>query len=99
VTVFAHECLPRVKIAPMTLPKLNLRDLFWLVVVVALGLGWWRANAFLQVERTRRLIEQARSGESEAAWFKLYDATYRDYESLRGQLEQVQQGSSGSSSD
>jgi hypothetical protein len=25
----------------MALPKLNLRDLFWLVVVVAMGLGWW----------------------------------------------------------
>jgi hypothetical protein len=25
----------------MTLPKLNLRDLFWLVVVVAMGVGWW----------------------------------------------------------
>ncbi len=25
----------------MTLPKLNLRDLFWLVLVVAMGLGWW----------------------------------------------------------
>ena len=25
----------------MTLPKLNLRDLFWLVVVVAMGLGWY----------------------------------------------------------
>jgi len=24
----------------MTLPKLNLRDLFWLVLVVAMGLGW-----------------------------------------------------------
>jgi hypothetical protein len=25
----------------MPLPKLNLRDLFWIVVVVAMGLGWW----------------------------------------------------------
>lgn len=25
----------------MTIPKINLRDLFWLVVAVALGLGWW----------------------------------------------------------
>jgi hypothetical protein len=25
----------------MTLPTLNLRDLFWLVVLVAMGLGWW----------------------------------------------------------
>lgn len=27
--------------AAMALPKLNLRDLFWLVVVVALSIGWW----------------------------------------------------------
>jgi hypothetical protein len=25
----------------MTLPKLNLRDLFWLVAVVAMGVCWW----------------------------------------------------------
>lgn len=25
----------------MALPKLNLRDLFWLMVVVAMGLGWY----------------------------------------------------------
>ena len=41
----------------MTLPKLNLRDLFWLVVVVAIGLGWaiehW-SHAQLQ-EKVRRL--------------------------------------------
>ena len=26
----------------MKLPQLNLRDLFWLVVVAALALAWWR---------------------------------------------------------
>jgi hypothetical protein len=30
----------------MKLPQLTLRDLFWLVALVALGCGWW-------VERTR----------------------------------------------
>jgi hypothetical protein len=25
----------------MTLPQLSLRDLFWLVLMAALGLGWW----------------------------------------------------------
>jgi hypothetical protein len=47
----------------MTLPKLNLRDLFWLVVVVAMGLGWywhginlWLENAFLRQEL--RLCEE-----------------------------------------
>ena len=39
----------------MKLPKLNLRDLFWLVIVVALGLVWWqdrRANVDLTAENT-----------------------------------------------
>jgi hypothetical protein len=35
------ELLPRVRMTAMNLPKLNLRDLFWLIVVVAMGLGWW----------------------------------------------------------
>lgn len=25
----------------MALPKLNLRDFFWLAVVVAMGVAWW----------------------------------------------------------
>jgi hypothetical protein len=29
----------------MTLPQLNLRDLFWLVVVVAMGVGGWTDHA------------------------------------------------------
>jgi hypothetical protein len=31
----------RGRVVAMKLPKLNLRDLFWLVGVVAMGLGWW----------------------------------------------------------
>jgi hypothetical protein len=31
----------------MALPKLNLRDLFWLVVVVAMGMGWWTERSNL----------------------------------------------------
>jgi hypothetical protein len=31
----------------MKLPKFNLRDLIWLVVVVAMGVGWW-------IDRTRQ---------------------------------------------
>jgi hypothetical protein len=31
----------------MKLPKLNLRDLFWLVVVVAMALGWWLDRVYL----------------------------------------------------
>mgnify|MGYP001049340994 CR=1 FL=1 len=34
----------------MKLPQLHLRDLFWLVLVSALAVGWW-------VERTRLLAE------------------------------------------
>jgi hypothetical protein len=30
----------------MKLPQLSLRDLFWLVLVCAMGLGWW-------IDRTR----------------------------------------------
>jgi hypothetical protein len=34
------------------MPKLTLRDLFWLVLVVAMGLGWWadqqRKNRWLK---------------------------------------------------
>ena len=26
---------------PMKLPRFNLRDLFWLVLVCALAVGWW----------------------------------------------------------
>jgi hypothetical protein len=39
----------------MTIPKLNLRDLFWLVVVVAMSLGWWThiSTQRLQISRLR----------------------------------------------
>jgi hypothetical protein len=33
----------------MAIPKINLRDLFWLIVVVALALGWW-----IDLDRIRR---------------------------------------------
>ena len=29
------------KMRPMKLPKLHLRDLFWLVLVCAVAVGWW----------------------------------------------------------
>ena len=35
----------------MKLPQLTLRDLFWLVAVVAMGCGWW-------VDRTRLASEE-----------------------------------------
>jgi hypothetical protein len=37
----------------MTLPKLNLRDLFWLVVVVALACAWWFQEG--RIAEARRL--------------------------------------------
>ena len=37
----------------MKLPKLHLRDLFWLVLVVALGCAWW-------LERERQTSELKR---------------------------------------
>jgi hypothetical protein len=40
----------------MALPKLNLRDLFWLAVVVAMGLGWWVDRR----EQQRRMDAQER---------------------------------------
>src|SRR4051812_16794227 len=33
----------------MKLPQLNIRDLFWLMLIVAMGCGWWlrcRADSF-----------------------------------------------------
>jgi hypothetical protein len=38
----------------MKLPQLTLRDLFWLVLVIALSLGWW-----LQSRRHQELRERA----------------------------------------
>ena len=35
----------------MKLPQLHLRDLFWLTLVVALGLGWWVDHRLLYFER------------------------------------------------
>jgi hypothetical protein len=43
----------------MKLPQLSLRDLFWLVALIAMGCGWW-------VERCVRI-----AAESESRNFKL----------------------------
>ncbi len=32
-------------------PKLTLRDLFWLVLVVAMGCAWWLDRSWLEIER------------------------------------------------
>lgn len=51
----------------MTLPKLNLRDLFWLVVVVAMGWGWWLhyrelQEAHVRAEHLAAKLEQTQEG-------------------------------------
>jgi hypothetical protein len=45
----------------MTLPKLNLRDLFWIVVVVAMGVGWWldRTSTYWYAKRAEKIAVQA----------------------------------------
>ena len=37
----------------MKLPQLSLRDLFWLVALVAMGCGWWRRERAFQDELQR----------------------------------------------
>jgi hypothetical protein len=50
----------------MKLPKLHLRDLFWLVLVCALGCGWW-------LERSKRVAEQVERDRGEQiAWSMLW---------------------------
>jgi hypothetical protein len=44
----------------MKLPQLSLRELFWLVLVCALVVGWWS-------ERTSRLEAETDKAEAEAA--------------------------------
>jgi uncharacterized coiled-coil protein SlyX len=41
------------------LPKLHLRDLFWLVLVAALGCGWW-------LDRSRMAAKEAAANERES---------------------------------
>jgi hypothetical protein len=44
-------------------PKLHLRDLFWLVLVVGLGVGWWRDRQQVRdscLESVRSLAESHR---------------------------------------
>jgi hypothetical protein len=43
----------------MKLPQLTLRDLFWLVLVVALGCAWWShaRQATADIRRERRQLD------------------------------------------
>jgi hypothetical protein len=42
----------------MKLPQLILRDLFWLVVVAAMGCAWWveRSKLLTEIERPRTVV-------------------------------------------
>jgi hypothetical protein len=44
----------------MKLPQCSLRDLFWLVLVCALGIGWWLERASLRTELNDVQAEAAR---------------------------------------
>ncbi len=37
--------------------RFSLRDLFWLVLVVALAVGWWRDRTKLAEERNKAIVE------------------------------------------
>jgi hypothetical protein len=58
----------------MKLPQLSLRDLFWLVLVCALGLGWW-------VERNRlQSRHQAEKIRINADWETQHYRLIREHE-------------------
>jgi hypothetical protein len=56
----------------MKLPKLHLRDLFWLVLVCALGVGWWvdhRSNRQLAAQCNDALQQcQDRRHRDDTTW-------------------------------
>jgi hypothetical protein len=54
----------------MALLRLYLRDLFWLVVVVSLILGWWKTYQALDVERERLNSLETRLN---ATWRRMED--------------------------
>ena len=65
----------------MKLPQLHIRDLFWLVTVVALLCGWWFQQG--QVAEARRQLGQAQLGQQnaeriEVGYRKIIDAYVRD---------------------
>jgi hypothetical protein len=75
----------------MPLPKLNLRDLFWLVVVVALGLGWWREHhsatsrnqaAMAHSDRRAKFLEEALN--NNGMLFKEYPEGFSVYPMPKG---------------
>src|SRR4051812_44131390 len=74
----------------MKLPQLHIRDLFWLVLVVALGLGWWVSHGggswmqkWLSPRDSRRIavysvedVRQVRAGVAD------FDSLIREIEAM-----------------
>ena len=44
----------------MKLPRFSIRDLFWLVLVVATGCAWWVDSRITENEQLNRSIQQLR---------------------------------------
>ena len=56
----------------MKLPQLSLRDLFWLVLVCALAVGWW-------VNRRQLLLENASQRDLVKTWYERTDNVFKFY--------------------
>lgn len=60
----------------MKLRHVTLRDLFWLVLVVALGLGWWLDRR----EQRKRWLQQVESANQQLLKFDHQLRVYHDKE-------------------
>ena len=59
----------------MKLPQLSLRDLFWLVLVVALAVGWWVSlQAQINLHRAEIRVIQDRHNEEKSLWWDQHNA-------------------------
>ena len=43
---------------PMKLPRFSLRDLFWLVLVAAMGLGWWVDRSYYTAYQPLEVLKE-----------------------------------------
>lgn len=76
------------KTRPMKLPQFSLRDLFWLLAMMAMGLGWWSNHHSFQ--EFQRLRDEARLAE-ENAFQTVRESAQREKESERKlQLKSLQ---------
>lgn len=66
-------------------PKINLRDLFWLTLVVALAAGWWvdHSRAAAQYEQLKAFLEISKYGtrHMQREQQRKIDATLKEIES------------------